>query len=99
MRFWNLIGSTGVGAQLIVLEPYMLRDKPERFHSLRLHKRSENAWAIIEQPSGAIAMGEDDALLMRLTRQEAERLVEMMNHQLHLHLGSAHDPAANNLPV
>lgn len=95
----NLIAAGNVTAQFIVLEPYMLRHRPERFHSLRLHKRSEHAWAIIEEPSGAIAMGTDDALLMRLTQQEAEKLVETMNYELNLHAGGAHMGMANHLPA
>lgn len=66
----------------IALEPYMLRRPPIGFDTVRLHKRSENAWAVVERPTGAIATGKSGELLMRMTQGEARELALAMTLRL-----------------
>lgn len=48
-----------------------MRCKPAGYGVIRLNVQSDTAWAVIERPSGAIAMGADGRLLMRLGKSEA----------------------------
>jgi hypothetical protein len=49
------------------------------FGIVRLHFRSDDSWAVVRLRSGAIAVKDCGALLMRLSRSEAEAIAERMS--------------------
>lgn len=49
---------------------------------LRLRNFDARSWAVIERPSGAIALDREDQLLIRLSEDEARTLADLMTAAL-----------------
>lgn len=60
-------------------ETYGMQELTERYSVLRLQTQSADGWAVIQRPAGAIVVGVDGKLLMRLTRDAAEAAARAMN--------------------
>lgn len=60
----------------------VIRETPKDFVPLRLHYHSDDAWAVVERPSGAIALGEGERLLFKLSQSEARTTAEAMTAAL-----------------
>jgi hypothetical protein len=70
--------SNAVDDRPILLKDHMVRRAAKTFGIHRLHRRFENAWAVIEL-SGAIARDQTGDLLMRLSFEDAERAARLMS--------------------
>ena len=55
---------------------------PTHFTADPIHDRNDRNWAVLSQPSGAIAEDDQGALLMRLTEDEATALAAEMSSAL-----------------
>ena len=56
----------------------MKRKRTGSYGVIRLNDTSDNSWAVVESPSGAIAIDADDHLIMKLVESEARRLAAAM---------------------
>ncbi|MFC3695671.1 hypothetical protein [Chenggangzhangella methanolivorans] len=52
---------------------------PTHFTAAHLHDRNDRIWAVLSQPSGAIAEDDQGDLLMHLTEDEASALAAEMS--------------------
>lgn len=59
----------------------MQRNADGSFQIIRLDTMRSDSWAVVGQPSGAIALNADGGLIMRLERGEAQRIADRLNQR------------------
>ena len=64
-----------------------VRPAPELYGVMKLNPTIPQSWAVIEIPSGAIALDRAGRPLMRLGQEEAERLASTLTKQIRLLMG------------
>lgn len=60
-------------------EDVILRMQDRAFSAARINFKSDAGWAVIGLPSGAVALNDENRLLLRLTRAEAEFLAAKLS--------------------